>query len=268
MRLVFSWAFHREHREIRRSTSILQKKNPSAKLVCVGLCWLVRLTPSFKGPLLWFHPDLRRFPHFPFSVVSRTSGGGGLFARRRIFNRQVCVCVAWTVRWSALRGITKYDEYTIQHLPTDTLLVTPCNRICRTSARAHTSSHVYCVLRMSAAEIRAFLEDFYLRKELLGASAHSGADWVAGTLMLRYCQVLLMVRSLLGASAMEVRGCCSSHSSSCGGCKFRRGGRPISVSTVAVGPSIDICRSFWIYDAGFMPVAWWTWPLYPLPYWC
>ena len=51
-----------------------------------------------------------------------------------------CVCVAWTVRWSALRGTTKHGEYTNQHLPTDTLQMTPCNRICRTSARAHTSS--------------------------------------------------------------------------------------------------------------------------------
>ena len=136
---------------------VFSKKKNSAQLVYVGLCWLVRLTLSFKGPLCGFILIFRRFPHFPFSAVSRASGGGGLFARR-IFNRQVW-CVAWTVRWSALRGITKYDEYIYQHLPTDAR-----NRICRTSVRARTSSHVFCVLRMCAAETRAFQEESSLAR--------------------------------------------------------------------------------------------------------
>ena len=53
--------------------------------------------------------------------------------------------------------------------------------------------------------------------------------------------------------------------------RLRRVGRPISVSAVPVGPSLDIwrsCRFFWFSASGSGPVAWWSWPLYRLSYWC
>ena len=48
-------------------------------------------------------------------------------------------------------------------------------------------------------------------------------------------------------------------------------GGPSSVSAVPVRPSIDILAFlsvFWFCAAGFMSVAWWIWPLYPLPFQC